>query len=178
MLTNGREDRYSSEEFDARKYFKNGYTVYVVHTFVADQCGARLFADTFADGDEQSGPLPWDAPNRVISWGWLPVPLKMLKKRWDFVYALDEHTGFPYTAENAAQQVVGAAGGQRFPEFVNFSPGLEWKFHFRGQYWGLRGVMENATDNGDPAEVNNVVDSPEFGTFSELKGGHSRRGSG
>ena len=40
LLTNGREDRYSSEEFDARRLFANGYTrVCVVHAFFgADQC--------------------------------------------------------------------------------------------------------------------------------------------
>jgi hypothetical protein len=65
---------------------------------------------------------------------------------------------------------VGTAGAYRFPENVNFSPGLEWKFHFRGQYWGLRGVMENATDSENPLVVNNVVDSPQFGTFSEPEG--------
>ena len=172
LLTNGREDRYRSAEFDARKYFKNGYTVYVSYTHSSARTNAALgYSPTPSPlGTQQSGPLPWDVPNRIISWGWLPVPIAKLRKRWDFVYALDEHTGFPYTAVNAAQQVVGAAGGQRFPEFVNFSPGLEWKFHFRGQYWGLRGVMENATDSGDPAVVNSVVDSPEFGAFSELKG--------
>ena len=94
----------------------------------------------------------------------------MLRKQWDLVYLLDWHNGYPYTAVNAAQQVVGAAGGQRFPDFVNFSPGLEWKFHFRGQYWGLRGILQNVTNSADPAVVNNVVDSPEFATFSELQG--------
>ena len=172
LLTNGREDHYRSEEFDARKLFANGYSVFVSYTRSSTRTNAALdYLPTPSPlGSQQSGPLPWDVPNRIISWGWLPVPLEMLKKRWDFVYALDEHTGFPYTAVNAAQQVVGTAGGQRFPEFVNFSPGLEWKFHFRGQYWGLRGVMENATDSGNPAVVNNVVDSPEFGTFSETQG--------
>ena len=121
-------------------------------------------------GPQQSGPLAWDTPNRVISWGWLPIPFWKLKNRWDFVYLIDRHTGFPFTAVNAADQVVGAAGAYRFPAFVNFSPGIEWKFHFRGQYWGLRGVMENATDAGNPLVVNNVKDSPEFGTFSEPEG--------
>ena len=172
LLTNGREDHYSSEEFDARRLFANGYTVYVSYTHSSAHTNAALdYLPTPSPlGPQQNGPLAWDVPNRVISWGWLPVPFARLRKHWDFVYLLDEHTGFPYTAVNAAQQVVGAAGGQRFPTFVNFSPGLEWKFHFRGQYWGLRGVMENATDSGNPAEVNNVVDSPEFGTFSELQG--------
>ena len=75
--------------------------------------------------------------------------------------------GYAFTAVNAAQQVVGLAGAQRFPNYLNFSPGLEWRFHFRGQYLGLRGVMENATDSRNPAIVNNVVDSPAYGMFSE-----------
>ncbi|MGO9324103.1 MAG: TonB-dependent receptor domain-containing protein [Terracidiphilus sp.] len=172
LLNNERDDRYSSEEFDARKLFGNDYTVYVSYTHSSARTNAALdYLPTPSPlGPQQSGPLPWDVPNRVISWGWLPVPFKMLRKRWDFVYLLDEHTGFLYTAVNAAQQVVGAAGGQRFPDFVNFSPGLEWKFHFRGQYWGLRGILQNATNCADPAVVNNVVDSPEFATFSELQG--------
>lgn len=172
LLTNGREDRYRSEEFDARKYFKDDYTVYVSYTHSSARTNAALdYLPTPSPlGAQESGPLPWDVPNRMISWGWLPVPFAWLRKRWDLVYLLDEHTGFPYTAVNAAQQMVGAAGGQRFPDFINFSPGLEWKFHFRGQYWGLRGILQNATNSADPVVVNNVVDSPEFGTFSELQG--------
>ena len=172
LLTNGRQDHYNSEEFDARRQFGNDYTVYLSYTHSSARTSAALDYLPMPSplGPQQSGPLAWDTPNRVISWGWLPVPIPMLRKRWDFVYLIDWHNGFPYTAENAAQQVVGAAGGYRFPDYVNFSPGLEWKFHFRGQYWGLRGVMENASGSKDPAIVNNVVDSPEFGTFSEFQG--------
>ena len=146
--------------------------MYVSYTHSSARTNAALdYLPTPSElGSQQSGPLPWDVPNRMISWGWLPVPFARLRNRWDFVYLIDEHTGFPYTAVNAAQEVVGAAGGQRFPDFVNFSPGLEWKFHFRGQYWGLRGIMQNATNSADPVVVNNVVDSPEFGIFSELQG--------
>jgi len=114
--------------------------------------------------------LPWDEPNRVLSWGWLPVALPYFRKRWDFVYTADWHTGVPYTAISADQQVVGAAGGRRFPNLTSFSPGLEWRFHFRGSNFGLRGVLENATDSGNPAVVNRVVDSPQFGAFSEFEG--------
>ncbi len=172
LLTNGRQDHYDSEEFDARRLFANGYTLYVAYTHSSARTNAALdYLPTPSPlGPQQSGPLAWDTPNRIISWGWLPIPIAKLKHRWDFVYSFDRHTGFPYTAVNASQQVVGAAGGHRFPDFVDFSPGLEWKFHFRGQYWGLRGVLENATNSGNPVEVNNVVDSPAFGTFSEFQG--------
>ncbi|HKN22557.1 MAG TPA: TonB-dependent receptor [Terracidiphilus sp.] len=171
-LTNEREDRYSSEEIDARRLFANGYTVYMSYTHSSARTNAALdYLPTPSPlGPQQSGPLAWDTPNRAISWGWLPVPMAMLRKQWDLVYLLDWHNGYPYTAVNAAQQVVGAAGAQRFPDYVNFSPGVEWKFHFRGQYWGLRGVIENATGSENPAVVNNVVDSPEYGTFSEYQG--------
>jgi hypothetical protein len=172
LLTNGRQDHYTSEELDARKQFGNEYTVFVAYTHSSARTNAALnYLPTPSPlGAQQNGPLAWDVPNRVISWGWLPVPIGFLKKRWDFVYLFDGHTGFPYTAVNAADQVVGAAGAYRFPESVNFSPGLELKFHFRGQYWGLRGVMENATDSGNPLVVNNVMNSADFGTFSELQG--------
>ena len=71
LLTNGRQDRYNSEEFDARKYFKNDYTVYVSYTHSSARTNAALvYLPTPSPlGAQQSGPLPWDVPNRVISWG-------------------------------------------------------------------------------------------------------------
>jgi hypothetical protein len=172
LLTNARLDHYNSFEVDGRRQFANAYTVFVSYTHSSARTNAALdFLPTPSPlGAQQSGPLPWNSPNRVVSWGWLPLPWGWLRKRWDLVYTFDDRTGFPYTAANAAQQVVGAAGSYRFPDFLNFSPGLEWKFHFRGAYYGLRGVMENATGSTNPAMVNNDVDSPEFGTFSEPQG--------
>jgi hypothetical protein len=171
-LTNARQDNYRSEEIDAKRLFANGHTLFVSYTHSSARTNAALdyLLTPSPLGPQQTGPLAWDTPNRVISWGWLPVPIAKLKGNWDFVYLVDWHTGFPFTAVNAAQQVVGAAGAQRFPDFESFNPGLEWKFHFRRQYWGLRGVIENAANSENPAVVNNVVDSPEYGTFSEFQG--------
>jgi hypothetical protein len=121
-------------------------------------------------GAQQSGPLGWNTPNRVIAWGWLPAPLPQLRKSWDIVYALDWHTGFPYTSIDEEYNVVGAAGSRRYPNYVDLSPGLEWRFHLRGAYFGLRGVIENITGAADPLVVNKDVDSPEYGTFSEPVG--------
>jgi hypothetical protein len=172
LLTNARQDHYDSVEFDARRLFANGYTLFASYTHSTARTNAALdYLPTPSPlGPQQSGPLAWDVPNRVISWGWLPVPLPKFKRNWDFVYTLDWHTGFPYTSVDANQQVVGAAGSQRFPDTLSFSPGLEWKFHFRGAYYGLRGVLENATGSQNPLVVNNVVDSLQYGSFSEFHG--------
>ena len=174
-LTNARLDHYRQEEFDLRRLFRNGYTLYVAYTHSSARTNAALdYLPTPSPlGPQQAGPQPWDTPNHTISWGWLPfdVPrVPWFKKNWDFVYTFTWLTGFPYTAVNAAGQVVGAAGAYRFPATVNFSPGLEWRFHFRGEYYGLRGVIENMTDRENPLVVNNNVASPQFGAFSEPEG--------
>ena len=171
-LTNGRTDHDNLVEFEARRTFANGYTLFAAYTHATAHTDAAIdYNPTISMlGPQQSGPLPWDTPNRVISWGWVPFLVPWFRKNWDLVYTVDWHTGFPYTAVDVNQQVVGAAGAQRFPNYVSFSPGLEWRFHFRGSYFGLRGVIENISDSGDYFLVNNNVASPQFGTFSEPLG--------
>jgi hypothetical protein len=172
LLGNTRRDHYVSEELDMSRSFANGYRLFGAYTHSSARTNAALdYVPTVSVlGPQQSGALPWEVPNRVVSWGWLPLLLPRLKRSWDFVYTLDWHTGFPFSATNDNQQVVGQAGSLRFPDYLSFSPGLEWRFHFRGSYFGLRGVLENATGSRDPVVVNNVVNSPEFGTFSEFPG--------
>jgi hypothetical protein len=171
-LTNSRRDSDNSAEIDARRTFAGGSTLFAAYTHSSAQTNAAIdYVPTLSMlGLQQSGPLGWETPNRVLSWGWLPVPAPQLKKRWDFVYTLDWHTGFPFTPVNDNSQVAGAAGSQRFPNYLAFSPGLEWRFHFRRSYFRLRGVIENMTNSRNPLVVNNVVDSPQYGSFSEFNG--------
>jgi hypothetical protein len=171
-LTNQRVDHYNSITVQARRLFANGYTLFgaYTHSYAHTNSAIDFMPSPSPIGPQQSGPLPWDVPNRVLSWGWLPFDLPWFKKRWDFVYTVEWHTGVPITSVDDARSIVGAVGSHRYPNYVNFSPGLEWKFHFRGQYWGLRGVMENATGSENPAIVNNVVGSPQYLTFSQYQG--------
>lgn len=171
-LTSSREDHDDLFEVDTRRTFANAYTLFAAYVHSKARTNEAIdYTPAITDfGPQQGGPLQWDTPDRVLSWGWLPFDVPLFRKSWDFVYTADWHTGVPYTAVNADQRVVGAAGGQRFPNFASFSPGLEWRFHFRGSYFGLRGVLENSTNGRNPGVVNRVVDSPRFGTFSEYDG--------
>lgn len=187
LLTNDRQDRYSSIEVDARKTFRGDYTLFASYTRSSATTNADLdFAPaegtilgppttgmTSNAGIQQSGPLPWNTPNRVISWGWLPAWAPFfpsVHRNWDFVYTFLWNTGYPFDAVDVTQTLVGRAGAYRYPDFLDFSPGLEWRFHFRGKYFGLRGMFENATDSLDPYVVNNNIDSPQFLTFSQPLG--------
>jgi hypothetical protein len=187
LLTNDRQDRYHSVEIDGRKTFRADYTLFAAYTRSSATTNAALdYAPAggttlgppysglpATPGLEQSGLLPWDTPNRVISWGWLPAWAPFfpsIHKNWDFIYSFLWNNGFPFDAVNENQTLVGRASAYRFPNFFDFSPGLEWRFHFRGKYFGLRGMYENATNSLDPYVVNNNIDSPQFLTFSQPLG--------
>ncbi|MFZ0691709.1 MAG: hypothetical protein WBX06_20195 [Acidobacteriaceae bacterium] len=178
-LTNDRQDHYYSAEIDARRSFSGNYALFASYTRSSATTNAALdYVPTWSIlGPQQKGPLFWDVPNRVISWGWLPVWLPAVapwsasvRKNWDFVYTLNWNSGFPFDSIDANQQIVGAPGSHRFPDFASISPGLEWRFHFRGKYFGLRGVAENITNNADPYIVYNNVDSPNYLTFTQPLG--------
>ena len=111
LLTNARQDHYTSEEIEARRTFANGYKLFAAYTHSSARTNAALDYQPAISllGPQQSGPLPWDTPNRVISWGWLPLLLPKLKKNWDFVYTLDWHTGFPYRCREC-QSAGGGCG--------------------------------------------------------------------
>lgn len=186
LLTNNRTDHYHSVEIHARKTFRHGYTLFASYTRSSATTNAAIDYAPAIDvltpqdsslpailGPQQSGPLPWDVPNRIVSWGWLPAWAPFfpsVHKNWDVVYSLLWNTGFPFDSVTPAQQISGQAGDHRFPDYLDFSPGLEWRFHFGGRWFAIRGMMENATDSPDWYVVNNDVASPRYLSFSQPLG--------
>jgi hypothetical protein len=169
VLTNSRKDHYNGFEISARRAFAHGYTLfgsYVRSSATTNQV-LEYYPTLSILGPQGGGPLPWDTPNRVISWGWLPVPKS---KRFDFVYTMEWRSGFAFNAIHANQEIAGLPDAHRFPDYFSFSPGLEVRFHVHKTYLGLRGVLENVTNHQNPSTVNNVVDSPNYLTFSTFQG--------
>jgi hypothetical protein len=167
-LTNTKQDRYHSIQVTARKHFRGDYNIF--GSFTRSYAHSNAVVDYSLNNPifstQMGGPLPWDVPNRFLSWGWFPTPFK----RFDLVYSLDYHTGFPWTAVNQSQQIVGAPYSQRFPSFLSLNPGLEWRFSFRGYALALRGVAENVTDRKNPAFVINNVNASNYATYGGFGG--------
>ena len=107
------------------------------------------------------GPLPWDVPDHVVSWGWLP-----LSSRFDIAYSLDWHTGSPFLVVNQAQQIVLPANRARFPDFFTVNLHVERRFHFHDHEWAVRLGVNNVTGRKNPSSVDNNIDSPTFLMFS------------
>ena len=165
-LTSSRNDRYDSVSIQAHRKFASTHELFgaYVHSVARSNAVLDFSLDSPLFAQQAGGPLPWDSPNRVLSWGWVPAT------RWfDFAYSLDWRTGFPFNVLNQTQQLVGAPDRLRFPDFFSLNVHLEHRFVFHDHQWAVRVGFNNVTDRKNPALVNNNIDSPQFLTFGAIQ---------
>ena len=112
------------------------------------------------------GPLPYDAPNRFLTWGVIGLPWKV-----DFSPVLDVHDGFPYSRVDNDLNFVGPRNeGGRFPAFasldVQIARPFRVKFHHHKPLIRVGLKVFNVTNHFNPRDVQQNIDSPNFGDFS------------
>jgi hypothetical protein len=155
LFQDHRSDRYRSVEVWARRVFKNKAEIYGDYIRSSARSNEALDYSLLSPYfvPQAPGPLLWDAPNRLISWGKTPVPL------WGLflTYRVEYRSGFPFSDLNEQQQLVGTPGQFRFPNYFELDVGLEKRFHFHGQEWAFRASAINATNHDNPNAVNTVV---------------------
>jgi hypothetical protein len=165
VLQNTREDRYDSFKVAVRRTFRKRYIV--TGSYMRSSSRSNQVIDYSLDNPvlspQVTGPFPWDAPNRFIAWGYLPLVMG-----FDIGCSFEAHTGFPFAAVNDQQQIVKPPGTYRFPTYESLNFHLEKRFHALGFYWALRGGFDNITNRQNAFTVNNNVNSPQFLTFSNF----------
>ncbi len=168
VLMNTRDDHYYGIQISGRHTFKHSYML--MASYIRSSSTSNQVLDFNVDNPVYSpqlpGPYPWDAPNRFLSWGFLP-----LIKGFDFAYSVEARTGFPFNVVNDQQVLVGEPGSRRFPTYLSLNVFVEKRFHLFSRYWAIRGGFENVTNRANPYSVNNDINSPEFLTF----GSYARR---
>src|SRR5262249_44730471 len=122
-----------------------------------------FFGNYFLGNDplRGSGPLSWDAPNRVVSWAYLPTP----RPKWSIAYLLEYRTGVPFSAVNNAGAIVGPINSYRYPDYFSLNFDLERKVRAGGQLWAVRIGWNNITNHFNPDSVNGSVESSQFLKF-------------
>lgn len=165
LLEDTRQDRYDGVTITVRKELKRGYPFLFSYTRSNARSNQTVdfSLDSFIVGKQQPGPLPWDAPNALTSWGSYPLPWKL--KKFDIAYSTLWHTGFPFFTVNQFGELVSAPGQFRFPDFFTLNLAVERKFTFKGYRWALRLGVSDITNNQNPTTVDNNVNSPTFLTF-------------
>jgi outer membrane receptor protein involved in Fe transport len=162
-LCNERVDAYDSFTVSVRHNIRRQYEWMVSYT------RSRALSNTVVDVTVDDpviitnnvGSMPWDAPNRLLSWGYLPT----LWKNWAVAYLMEARNGFPFSLYSDQGYSLGQVNSHRFPTFFEANLHLERRFTFRKHRWALRFGANNITDRRNPDTVNSVVTSSRYLTF-------------
>jgi len=163
-------DQYDSAEIRVHQPFGKGYE------WMASYTRSRAYSSSVVDISvdqptvvtNDAGRLPWDAPNRFLSWGYLPTPFQ----NWAIAYLFEMRSGFPFSVVDQVGTVAGAPDSDRYPRYENLNLHVEWTTHAFGYRFALRGGFNNITNHNNYTVVNSTVGSPNFLLFYGSTGRH------
>ena len=174
ILQNTRNDRYDAFQLSLRKNFRENYMLMGSYTRSSSRSNQALDfnVDNPILSPQEPGPYPWDAPNRFLSWGYLPFFKLPIIHQLEIAYSLEARTGFPFSLFNNQQELISAPGAERFPSYFSLNLQPEKRFHLFGYYLALRGGFDNITGRCNPYVVNSTIDpiSHPTPTFTACQG--------
>jgi hypothetical protein len=170
QLTNLRRDDYDSAQVSVRQTFSGQ------HEWMVSYTRSRAVSDAVLDPNTPQPlqilpgfvPMPWDAPNRLLGFGYLPLPWK----NWAISVLADMRTGFPFSVRDPSGMVEGAVDGYRYPLNFDLNLAIERMVTLRGYRVALRGGVDNLTNQANPTAVNNVTGTPQYLRFLGDEGRH------
>jgi hypothetical protein len=169
-LENARWDWYDSVQVQVHQPFGDGYEW--IASYTRSRARSTTVVDVTVDQPQviadNAGLLPWDAPNRFLSWGYLPT----FWKNWAMAYLVEARSGFPFSVVDEAGLMHGPPNANRFPDYFNLNFHVEWTTHALGYRFALRGGFNNITGHGNYTTVNNTLGTPQFLSFYGSDGRH------
>jgi outer membrane receptor protein involved in Fe transport len=169
-LENLRRDNYDAEGVTVRQKLSAQYEW--MASYVHSHAASNAVLDYNSADPLQVGPtlrpVPWDAPNRLLAWAYLPLPWK----NWALPVLADARTGFPFSIQHDNGLISGPVDSHRYPLNFDLNIHLERTFTLRGYRFALRGGMNNVTNQKNPTAVNNVIGAASFLQFYGYEGRH------
>src|SRR5262249_19405606 len=151
QLGNIGRDTYRAAEVTVRRSFKQGYEFFV--SYVRSSARSNAVIDFNIDSPvlsrQQGGPLPWDSPDRVITWGWLP-----LIKKFRIFFFLENRDGSPFPFNTKTQHLVEAPGPRRFPPYFSLDTHFERRFRFLNYNLAVRAGFNDITNRHNANVIN------------------------
>jgi hypothetical protein len=175
VLENWRREFYDAAEISLRHTFAGKFEWFAGYTRSSARSNAAVeySLENPIFSAQGPGPALWDTPNRFHTWGWAPLPNRILPHALQFItrntsvaYLVEFRTGFPFSVVDQQGFMQGAPGSMRFPDYFNINLTLERRFTAIHYLWAWRFGFNNLTNNPNPNVVNNVIGSPEFLAFT------------
>jgi hypothetical protein len=171
---NSRYTSYRAAEVALRRTFRSKYQWFASYTRSqsASDAVVQYSIENPLLSPQSGGPQAWDAPNRILMWGWAPVSktwfpefFRPIVGHTDFQLLGEYHTGFPFSATTENGYLAFAPDSLRYPAYLSVNIALERQFHFHGYLWAWRVGIVNVLDRANPNVVNNDANSPQFLLF-------------
>ncbi len=170
QLTNLRRDDFDSISVSARQTFSGQFEWMAAYTHSRAQSNAVLDPNSPQPLQvlPDLAPMPWDTPNRILAYGYVPLPWK----NWAISALANMRTGFPFSVRDQTGVVAGAFDSYRYPVNFDLNIAIERMITLRGYRFALRGGMDNVTNQANPTAVNNVTGAPQYLQFLGDEGRH------
>jgi hypothetical protein len=170
QLTNLRRDDFDSVQVSVRQALAGQYE------WMASYTRSRAQSNVIIDPNSAQAlqvlpnfaPMPWDSPNRILGWGYFPLPLK----NFSASVLADMRSGFPFSVRQQNGMISGTVDSYRYPINFNLNVAIERMMAFHGYRFALRVGVDNLTNQANPTAVNNVVGSPQYLQFFGKEGRH------
>jgi hypothetical protein len=170
QLTNLRRDEFDSVQISIRQKLSGQYE------WMASYIRSRALSNAVLDPNTAEPlqvlaspvPMPWDAPNRLLAWAYLPLPFR----NWAISVLADMRSGFPFSVRDQSGLIVGAVDSYRYPLKFDLNIAIERLVTLHGYRFALRGGVDNMTGQANPTAVNNVTGTPQFLQFLGDEGRH------
>jgi hypothetical protein len=175
QLTNLRRDNYDSVAVSIRQTLSGQFE------WMASYTHSRAISNAVLDPDTAQPlqilpsfvAMPWDVPNRILGFAYVPLPQKYRAlKNWAISALADIRTGFPFSVRDQTGLIVGAVDSYRYPLNLDLNLAIERMLTLRGYRFALRGGMDNITNQANPTAVNNVIGAPQYLQFLGAEGRH------
>jgi hypothetical protein len=170
LLTNLRRDDYDSATLSLHQTFSGQFEWSAAYTHSRAISNVLVDPNSPQPLDLLAGlvPLPWNVPDRVVAWAYLPLPWK----NWAISTLADLRSGFPFPVRDQTGVVTGPVDSYRYPMNFDLNIAVERMVTFHGYRFALRGGVDNATGSANPTAVNNVIGAPQYLQFLGDEGRH------
>jgi hypothetical protein len=169
-LSNLRRDVYDSASVSVHHSFGKQYEWFLNYT--RSRALSNAVIDISVDQSlrvlDNFGRLGWDAPNRLLGWGYLPG----WNPKWAVAWLLDWRTGFPFSVQRETGEIVGPVNSYRFPTNFDLNLHLERRVRLLHYQFALRAGFNNVTNHLNATSVNSTLGSENFLRYYGKEGRH------
>lgn len=171
LRTDG-SSRYREGQVTARYQFRASDQIVASYTESSARGNLNEFNRFFGNIEDpiirpdEVGPLPWDAPHRVLVWANVSLP-----HGFAIFPVVDARSGFPLSNVDADRDFVGPRNAVgRFPAFVSLDAQVTKKLRLFGHNATLGLKVFNITNHFNPRDYQGNLASAEFGGFANSVG--------